>query len=99
MISAISALCIILGTYILSKQLFEQTIKRALNIPYNELPLHFRAIIIFFGDKKKFINKSFWLTQNLPLDTRSDEFKILYEPFRGFIFILIGILIQILFKG
>jgi hypothetical protein len=96
---AIGGLLTILGTYVLSKRLFDQSFRRQINFKFEELPWYLQLVIIIFGDKKKYKNKELWNNDFYPFPGHfplSEKLKIL-APFIGFILICLGTLIALFF--
>lgn len=89
---ALCGILVIAGTYILSKQLFEQSIKKPFNFEFKELPWYLQLVIIIFGDKKKYDNKELLMGETYPIHgdfPLRKKLKII-EPFIGFILICLG---------
>ena len=96
-LNIVSLLLVLLGTYLLSKQLFIETIIN--NIIKTQLEYkRFEAMSIilrisarFYGiNRKNRINIGVW---DNPLEKKLID---LTAPFRGFIYILIGVVLQML---
>jgi len=93
-ISILSGYLIIGGTFILSRNIFNNTMKKLINYTHHQskLPFFVKFVIFSFGYSKKIRNINFWNVEYCP--TRDDfsyeqQLQIL-EPFIGFIFIVIG---------
>jgi len=97
LVSALSSLFILWGTYKLSKKLFDELFKYGINIPYEKLPFLFRIMLIVFGNKSKYKDKTLWEQSSFPTEYNLKPIKKLYEPFFGFCLIFIGMLIQVIF--
>lgn len=101
MSSFVSGVLVLCGTYLLSKNVFEQSIRRLLNIPYEDLPLLLKIAVVFFGYEKKFKSHILWIDDGKQFPIKDNlNFKLQYEllePFLGFFLIFIGVLIQIFF--
>ena len=96
---ALCGILVITGTYILSKQLFEQSFRKSVNFEFKELPWYLQLVIILFGDKRKYENKELWMGESFP--THEDfpwrkKLKII-GPFIGFILIFLGTMGTLLF--
>jgi len=93
----VCAFFVIVGTYILSRGVFEQKVKRLINFEFQTLPWCFKFVIICFGYKAAFISKALWdvkeypMTEKLSLKTKMEEIS----PFLGFLFVFIGTLLAL----
>jgi len=100
-ISFISGIFVLSGTYLLSKNVFEQSIQRLINVPYENLPRLVKMAVVFFGYKNRFISQQLWNGSNMQYPMKDNlSFKMQYdllEPFLGFFLIFIGVLIQVFF--
>jgi len=92
--SILYAVMVIAGTYILSKQIFENSFKRQVNFKFRSLPLSLKIALIIFGDKRRFENGQLWESDYFPSPgnfTWMQKIKLL-APFIGFILICLGTL-------
>ncbi len=88
----------ILGTYLLSKSVFEDSLMRLVNFigKFSKLPLLIKSAIILFIDKDKFENGQYWNKESFPSEgnfTYQEKFRIL-TPFIGFVFICLAIILD-----
>lgn len=88
----ISACFVIAGTYILSRGVFEQSVKRQINLEFKDLPWYFKLVIFCFGYKNAYINKTLWGIKAYPSGEKLSFKDGLREiiPFLGFVFVCLG---------
>jgi len=89
---------IISGTYLLSKQVFEQPFKKGINFSFEKLPIFIKIALKLFGDVKKYKNKTLWSEKAFPAGDKfpSQEQTEILTPFIGFILLCIGTLAMVL---
>jgi hypothetical protein len=98
MLKVLCGVLIIAGTYILSKQMFEQSFRTQINFEYKELPWYLRLALIMFGDANSFKSGTIGMPEPYP---SPQHFSLkqkcqLIAPFVGFILIVIGTLLTFL---
>lgn len=93
-INILSGYFIIAGTFILSRNIFDNTMKKLTNYAHDQskLPFFVKFAILSFGYSKKLTDINFWNVEYCPTrDNFSYEQQLqILEPFIGFIFIVIG---------
>jgi len=94
----LSIILVLLGTYLLSRQIFIQIIRETcinnlLQIrKYSEIPLLLRCVGFIYGINEKTWRNFGMFGQDSSLNRKLNEF---YSPFLGFLLIFIASLIQI----
>ena len=88
----------ILGTYLLSKSVFEDSLMRLVNFigKFSKLPLLVKLVVKFFGEGNKLNNGQLWNKESFPSEenfTCQEKFRILI-PFIGFIFICLAVILD-----
>jgi len=96
-LTIISILCIFCGTYLITRRLFVESIKTEIqrrDLKFEKIKGFFKIVCFIYR-----INAKNW-TMLFTLASSSDEeakkIKHHYEPFKGFIWITIGCLLQII---
>lgn len=87
---------IIIGTYILSREMFRASAQRLSNFDFKKnLPLRFKIVLRIFGYKRKFENKELWGINFYPSPEHfsKQQKREILMPFIGFILICIGTLL------
>jgi hypothetical protein len=97
---ALKGYLIIGGTFILTRNLFESSVKRLVNFlsNYERIPLLVRLVLVISGYKIALRNIEFWDIQRCP---SSDDFPWrlqveIIEPFIGFLFIAAGTILSLI---
>lgn len=93
----LQGLFIIAGTYILSRDVFVYTFRKAINFQFRELPLSWKLALIVLWKKGKFYRKELWNCEGYPSPealNRQEKIKFI-TPFIGFILISIGTILGI----
>ena len=98
-INILSGYFIIAGTFILSRNIFDSNMKMLINFAHKQskLPFLIKFAITVFGYRTKLIDIDFWDVKYYPTEGDFSYKKQMYifEPFIGFIFILIGTVLSI----
>jgi len=96
----LSGYFIMSGTFILSRNLFDNNMKRLINLAHNQskLPFFVKLAVFCFGYRKKLTDIEFFDVEHYPTSNNFSYKQILkiIEPFIGFIFILIGTVLSLL---
>lgn len=92
MLKIVCGIFVLVGTYILSKGVFEGAVKRQVNLNFKELPWYVKAAIILFGYRHAYINKALWEEKAYPsLSDFSIQQRVeAVGPFVGFLLISVG---------
>lgn len=101
MINYLGAALVVVGTCILSKEVFKASLQRLVNLNFRDLPLLIKIIIKIFFYQKEYENKELWRVDPYPLDTKLtfEQIRKIISPFVGFSLVCLGTILWSLKNG